>query len=360
MSSIVLKDINKDYNGTEVLFGIDLEIGSSEFAVIIGESGCGKSTLLRLICGLESISSGDLFLDGRRANDISPQERDISMVFQSYALYPHMNVYKNISYGLKIAKAPFEEINKKVKSVAELLNIDKYLGRLPKNLSGGQRQRVAMGRAIVRNPKYFLFDEPLSNLDAKLRVVMRSEIKKLQKNLGVTTVYVTHDQIEAMTMADKIILMDKGRIIQVGTPKDLYDRPNSIFSASFLGSPKISLIKGVISIEDDRPVFYSEDNILFPMDLSAYPLKNGQNIILGIRPRDFFVTEEENGFEVTVDIHEYTGAEDVIYGYIGKNKVNIAIMRRDDLDFDRIQSFYVDYDRSRICLFDKESNKLIT
>ena len=360
MTSITLRNIKKDYKGTEVIRGIDLEIQSGEFAVVIGESGCGKSTLLRLICGLESISSGDLLLDGKRSNEVSPQERDISMVFQSYALYPHMNVYKNISYGLKISKLPPKVIDEKVKNVVALLNIAEYLDRLPRDLSGGQRQRVAMGRAIVRNPKYFLFDEPLSNLDAKLRIVMRSEIKKLQKRLGVTTVYVTHDQIEAMTMADKIILMDKGRIIQVGMPKDLYDRPNSIFAASFLGSPKISLIDGKISIVDDKAIFYSEDNIIFPMDTSKYPLKDGQKVILGIRPRDFFVTEKESGFKVSVDIHEYTGSEDVIYGYIGKNKVNIALIRRDDIDFDTTQFFYVDYDQSRVCLFDKESQKLIS
>jgi multiple sugar transport system ATP-binding protein len=356
MATMVLKNIKKDYDGIKVLHGIDLEINDGEFVVFIGESGCGKSTLLRMICGLEEISSGELYLDGVLANEISPQKRDMSMVFQSYALYPHMNVYNNIAYGLKIAKIDKKSIEKKVQNASKLLNINDYLDRLPKNLSGGQRQRVAMGRAIVREPKFFLFDEPLSNLDAKLRVVMRNEIKLLQNKLKTTTIYVTHDQVEAMTMADKIVLLDKGYAVQIGSPNELYDSPNSIFSATFLGSPNISLINGIIKIKDGKPTFWTKDNIEFLInDISSF--KDNQEVILGIRPRDFHSSDNKDDFKVQINIHEYTGAENIIYGQIGQNDVNIAFSRKEK--FVRLDDLHVTYEVDKTHIFCANTQKVI-
>jgi len=356
MGTMVLKDIKKDYDGVEVLHGINVDIKDGEFVVLIGESGCGKSTLLRMICGLEEISSGELIIDGNVANEVSPQKRDMSMVFQSYALYPHMSVYDNIAYGLRILKMPKEEIDKKVQEAAKLLNISDYLDRLPKNLSGGQRQRVSMGRAIVRKPKFFLFDEPLSNLDAKLRVVMRNEIKSLQKRLKTTTVYVTHDQIEAMTMADKVVLMEKGYAVQIGSPEDLYDRPNSIFTATFLGSPNISLINGVIQIEDNLKVLKTKDNYTFPIQ-QLEKTKVGDEVILGIRPRDFHSSLVPNEHKVTINVHEYTGAENVIYGKIGENEANIAFSRKEK--FVKDEDLYVTYEIEKTHIFDAKTKKII-
>lgn len=356
MSTMVLKNIKKNYDGVEVLHDINVEINDGEFVVLIGESGCGKSTLLRMICGLEDISSGELLLDGVVSNEVSPQKRDMSMVFQSYALYPHMNVYDNIAYGLKIQKMPKDEMDEKVRAAAKLLNIDKYLDRLPKNLSGGQRQRVSMGRAIVREPNFFLFDEPLSNLDAKLRVVMRNEIKSLQKRLKTTTVYVTHDQIEAMTMADKVVLMDAGYAVQIGTPEELYDQPNSIFTASFLGAPNISLINGTIKLEDGIPSLYTKDKIKFPIrNISS--LEDGQEVILGIRPRDFHSSSNVNDFLVQINVHEYTGAENVIYGQIGENKVNIAFSRKER--FIKNEDLHVTYEVEKTHIFCAKTQKSI-
>ncbi len=357
MGTMVLKNIKKRYGTVEVLHDVNVEIEDGEFVVLIGESGCGKSTLLRMICGLEDITAGELIIDGVYANEVSPQKRDMSMVFQSYALYPHMHVYDNMAYGLKMQKIPKEEITTKVEEAAKLLGIEQYLDRLPKNLSGGQRQRVAMGRAIVRDPKFFLFDEPLSNLDAKLRVVMRKEIKLLQKRLGTTTIYVTHDQIEAMTMADKIVLMDKGYIVQVGSPKELYDHPNSLFSATFLGSPNISLIEGVIKQEEGGVSFYTDDGIAFPVKQLA-SLEEGQRVILGIRPRNFHNTESQGGFEVEIEVHEYTGAENIIYGKVGESELSIVFSRKEHFEND--QPLYVTYEVDKSHLFCAQTHKAIT
>lgn len=356
MGTMELKNIKKNYDGVEVLHDINFDIKDGEFVVLIGESGCGKSTLLRMICGLEDISSGELIIDGKLANEITPQKRDMSMVFQSYALYPHMSVYDNIAYGLKMQKISKNIIKQKIENVTKLLGIDSYLDRLPKNLSGGQRQRVAMGRAIVREPSFFLFDEPLSNLDAKLRVVMRNEIKSLQKKLKTTTIYVTHDQIEAMTMADKIVLLDAGHVVQVGTPHDLYDRPNSIFSASFLGNPQISLINGTVLLEKNRAFLITEDDIKFPIRFFE-SLKDKQEIILGIRPREFHISKTKTDFFVGVNVHEYTGAENVIYGHIGINEVSISFSRKEK--FQAKEDLHVTYDIEKIHLFDAKTQKII-
>ena len=248
MAQLTLKDVRKSYGSVNVIKGVDLEIRDGEFMVFVGPSGCGKSTLLRLIAGLEDITSGDLLFDGKRVNDLAPSRRGIAMVFQSYALYPHMNVYDNMAFGMKLAKAGPEEIRKRVEKAAKMLAIDHLLDRLPKQLSGGQRQRVAIGRAIVRDPKVFLFDEPLSNLDAALRVATRLEIAKLHHEMNsVTMVYVTHDQVEAMTLADRICVLRDGLVMQVGTPTELYERPNSLFVAGFIGSPQMNFVNGEIA-----------------------------------------------------------------------------------------------------------------
>jgi multiple sugar transport system ATP-binding protein len=248
MNGVVLKDVKKSYGAVKVIHGVDLEINKGEFIVFVGPSGCGKSTLLRMIAGLEEISSGDMFIDGELVNDVPPSKRGIAMVFQSYALYPHMTVYDNMAFGMRIAKASQAEIDKRVRGAADILQLTPYLDRLPKALSGGQRQRVAIGRAIVRNPKVFLFDEPLSNLDAALRVATRIEIAKLHESMSdAIMIYVTHDQVEAMTLADRIVVLSAGRIEQVGTPLELYENPQSLFVAGFIGSPKMNLLGGKLA-----------------------------------------------------------------------------------------------------------------
>jgi multiple sugar transport system ATP-binding protein len=255
MSNVTINNVFKRYGKTQILHGINIEIGKGEFVVLVGPSGCGKSTLLRMLAGLEEVSDGTISIGGRVVNDVLPKERDIAMVFQSYALYPHKTVYDNIGFPLKMAKLPKSEIEQKVNKAADTLDLTHYLQRYPKELSGGQRQRVAMGRAIVRDPQVFLFDEPLSNLDAKLRVTMRVEIKELHQRLGTTIVYVTHDQIEAMTMADKIVVMRDGRVEQIGSPLHLYDNPDSVFVASFIGSPSMNFVHGKIGVKNGKNVF---------------------------------------------------------------------------------------------------------
>jgi len=242
MATITLKQIKKSYGKTEVIHGVDLDVADGELIVIVGPSGCGKSTLLRMVAGLETVTDGQISIDGRVVNDLEPRERDIAMVFQNYALYPHMSVRKNLAYGLKIAKLPADEIERRVAKAAKMLQLDQYLDRKPRQLSGGQRQRVAMGRAIVREPAAFLFDEPLSNLDAKLRVQMRMEIKALQRELGITSLYVTHDQVEAMTMADRVVVMNEGVAEQIGPPLEVYRNPATMFVAGFIGSPPMNFI----------------------------------------------------------------------------------------------------------------------
>ena len=243
MSTVTLKDVHKSYGKTEVIHGVDVDIQNGEFIVIVGPSGCGKSTLLRMVAGLETVTEGEIFIDGNLVNQLEPMDRNISMVFQNYALYPHMNVFDNMAYGLKIAKIPKAEIEERVNKSAQMLQLTEYLKRMPRELSGGQRQRVAMGRAIVREPAVFLFDEPLSNLDAKLRVQMRLEIKDLQRELGITSLYVTHDQVEAMTLADRMIVMNDGIAEQIGEPMEVYNNPQSIFVGGFIGSPPMNILE---------------------------------------------------------------------------------------------------------------------
>ncbi|TNF19733.1 MAG: sn-glycerol-3-phosphate ABC transporter ATP-binding protein UgpC [Rhodobacteraceae bacterium] len=301
MGSVALRNIRKSYGAVEVLHGIDLDIQDGEFTVLVGPSGCGKSTLLRSIAGLETISGGDIAIDDAVINTLVPKDRDIAMVFQNYALYPHMTVAKNMGFSLRLARQSQAEIDRKVKAAAEILDLTALLDRYPRQLSGGQRQRVAMGRAIVRDPKVFLFDEPLSNLDAKLRVQMRSEIKELHQRLKTTTIYVTHDQIEAMTMADKIVVMRGGHVEQIGTPLELYDTPASVFVAGFIGSPSMNF---VAASAEGGMLRIASGEVLGPV---TGDVSSGREVIAGFRPEDIRLSD--TGIGARVALIEPTGAE---------------------------------------------------
>ena len=314
MATVDLHDVKKCFGKTDVIHGISAEIADGEFIVIVGPSGCGKSTLLRMVAGLETVTSGDVLIGGERANDKEPMDRDIAMVFQNYALYPHMSVRQNMGYGLRIAGLPKSEIEAKVLEAAQLLQLEHLLDRKPKQLSGGQRQRVAMGRAIVREPAVFLFDEPLSNLDAKLRVQMRLEIKELQTKLGITSLYVTHDQVEAMTMADRMIVMNGGIAEQIGTPLDVYERPRTVFAAQFIGSPAMNILdaelRGGQVILHGTPVAAA--------DGPDSPVK------LGIRP-EHMERDETGPLHVTVNMAEPLGANTLLHGRIDGNEAGFTI-----------------------------------
>ncbi len=323
MAEIVINSLTKRYpNGFVAVKDLSLEIGEGELLVLVGPSGCGKTTALRMIAGLEAISSGDLFIGGRRMNDVPEKDRDIAMVFQNYALYPHMTVAQNIAFSLKIARRPRAEIKKRVQETAQLLAIEEMLDRRPKQLSGGQRQRVAMGRAIIRHPQVFLMDEPLSNLDAKLRVQMRGEIDALQKRLGITMVYVTHDQVEAMTMGDRVAVLRDGKLQQVGTPFDIYERPANLFVASFIGSPPMNLAQATIERAKDGLALKLGDTVIpIPAKLAARDVLGdwvGKTVIVGIRPEDVYgaarkSSELQAKMQVKIDRVEALGAS--LLGY---------------------------------------------
>ncbi len=304
MATVELKDVKKRFGRTEVIHGVSVDIEDGEFIVIVGPSGCGKSTLLRMVAGLESVSEGEITIDKVRVNEKEPMDRDIAMVFQNYALYPHMSVRQNMAYSLKIAKLPKSEIDKKVADAAQLLQLEPFLDRKPRQLSGGQRQRVAMGRAIVREPAVFLFDEPLSNLDAKLRVQMRLEIKELQSKLGVTSLYVTHDQVEAMTMADRMIVMNNGVAEQIGTPLDVYEHPETLFAAQFIGSPAMNIMEGEIS--------NGQIKLGNGASLNCDKKFNGKAAI-GIRP-EHVVIDPDGPLALTVNLAEPLGANTLLHG----------------------------------------------
>ena len=316
MAPVKIRNIRKAYGDVEVIHGLDLEITDGSFVVLLGPSGCGKSTLLRMIAGLESVTSGEILIDGGIVNNVHPKDRNIAMVFQNYALYAHMNVFDNMAFSMQLRKIPKEEIRKKVDWAAAILNLTPYLDRFPRQLSGGQRQRVAMGRAIVRDPAVFLFDEPLSNLDAKLRVQMRTEIKELHDRLGTTTVYVTHDQIEAMTMADTIVILRDGVIEQQGGPLDVYDRPENRFVAEFIGSPMMNLIPGVVASAQQMTL--SDGSVLkLPPSISV---KVGQEILFGIRP-EHLVLAGDGPLPGKVTQIEPTGPEIHIYADIAGQEI---------------------------------------
>src|SRR6478735_7640819 len=302
MASVGIRDVKKAFGQTQVIHGVDISIGDGEFVVLVGPSGCGKSTLLRMIAGLENITAGEIRIGERVVNNVPPKERDIAMVFQNYALYPHMTVAANMGFSLKLRRAPKAEIDQRVDRAADILGLGPYLGRFPRQLSGGQRQRVAMGRAIVRDPAVFLFDEPLSNLDAKLRVQMRLELQQLHRRLKTTSLYVTHDQVEAMTMADKIVVMRDGRVEQVGAPLDLYDNPSNTFVAGFIGSPAMNFIKGKV---DSPGTFLAEGGARLP--LPAVAVEPGRALVYGIRPEHIDIGE--GGVPARVSVLEPTGSE---------------------------------------------------
>ena len=320
MKSVSFRNLGKSFGDLTILENINLEIEPGEFVVLVGPSGCGKSTLLRMLAGLETISSGDLLIDGQRANDLPPQKRNIAMVFQSYALFPHLRSRDNIGFGPKIRGESPAAIEDKVKTASGILNLSSYLDRKPGQLSGGQRQRVAMGRAIVREPSVFLFDEPLSNLDAQLRVQMRTEIKALHQRLKSTIVYVTHDQIEAMTMADRIVVLDKGHIQQVGAPLDLYDRPANKFVASFIGSPSMSFVAGSV----DGEAFETAGGSRLKLPRSFV---TSDGVEAGIRPEHFLVGSD-GPLTIEVDVIEPTGSETHVYGMIGSDPVRAVFRER--------------------------------
>ena len=332
MAAVQLSGIFKRYGETQVVHGIDLAIDDGEFVVLVGPSGCGKSTLMRMVAGLEEISGGDLLIGGTRSNSLPPQQRNISMVFQSYALYPHLSVYENIAFGPRIRKESPTSFKPRIETAAKMLNLSGYLDRLPRALSGGQRQRVAMGRAVVREPSLFLFDEPLSNLDAKLRVQMRTEIKALHQRLKNTIIYVTHDQIEAMTMADRIVVMNAGRIEQVGRPLDLYDRPANLFVASFLGSPSMNFAEGVVTTGAQGAVLKLADGVEISLPGATAPV--GAKCTLGVRPEHIDIDLANQGAAgvavaaMDIEVVEPTGAETHLYGKIGGTTWCVTSRRR--------------------------------
>ncbi len=352
MANVSVEKLKKNYGTMEVIHGIDIDIQDGEFVALVGPSGCGKSTLLRMIAGLEDVTAGTVSIDGEVINDIAPRDRDIAMVFQSYALYPHMTVAQNMGFALKLAKTAPDEIDTRIRVAAATLNLTDYLERFPRELSGGQRQRVAMGRAIVRSPKVFLFDEPLSNLDAKLRVRMRTEIKSLHQRLGATSIYVTHDQIEAMTMADRIVVMRGGYIEQIGSPLELYDAPNNEFVATFIGSPSINLLEGRI----EKDAFRLTDGSTLPLpdgldDLDTRAAK------YGIRPEHFEIVETGGVATVKIDVVEPTGNETILSGTIGGQEVQIT--QRERLNLKPGQEVSVTLRLDAIHLFDANTGQRI-
>ena len=316
MSEVKLENVVKIYDTKRVIDNINLTIADKEFVVLVGSSGCGKSTILRMVAGLENISGGNIYIGDKKVNNVHPKDRDIAFVFQSYALYPHMTVYENIAFGLKMRHVSKDEIDEKVMEAAEILNLTEYLDRKPKQLSGGQRQRVALGRAIVRKPKVFLMDEPLANLDAKLRVQMRAEIKKLHEKLQTTFIYVTHDQTEALTMGDRVVILDKGKIQQADTPLEVYNNPNNKFVAGFIGSPQMNFIDcDIINntlIMGKEPVIELSKSII-------EKLGNRKNVVIGIRPENMIVMSGRIKLSVVIEMTELLGSEQIIYFNIGQN-----------------------------------------
>lgn len=363
MAEVKLVNVSKIYDGgNKAVKNVNIEIKDKEFVVLVGPSGCGKSTTLRMIAGLEDISEGELYIDGKLVNDIPPKDRDIAMVFQNYALYPHMTVYENMAFGLKLRNMPKDEIDKRVREAAKILEIEQYLDRKPKALSGGQRQRVAVGRAIVRKPKVFLFDEPLSNLDAKLRVQMRAEISKLHRKLEATMIYVTHDQMEAMTMGDRIVVMKDGIVQQIDAPLNLYNHPINKFVAGFIGSPSMNFIEGKI-VRDNLYYFVDKnERIKIKLPGKYYDkIQNAKEIILGIRPEDIhdadIYQQIENNFayDAILEICEPMGNELFLYFLIGDVQFTSRIPARFPLMPGTIKKLV--FDLEKIHLFDKETEK---
>ena len=325
MAQLELRGVRKSYGSVDVIHGVDLEVGDGEFVVFVGPSGCGKSTLLRMIAGLEEISAGEVKIDGAVVNRIPASERGLAMVFQSYALYPHMSVYKNMAFGLENMGLPRSEIEKRVGDAASLLRLTEYLQRKPKAMSGGQRQRVAIGRAIVRNPKICLFDEPLSNLDAELRVAMRKELSALHADLGGTVIYVTHDQIEAMTLANRIVVLRAGRIEQVGTPLELYNAPANRFVAGFIGSPHMNFLEGTVeSLQSGKAVATLTDGHRLEVPVGDADIARGTRVTLGVRPQHISIDSGTNGIPAKIRLVEALGSETVLHADIAGQKILVV------------------------------------
>ncbi|MEM6664925.1 MAG: sn-glycerol-3-phosphate ABC transporter ATP-binding protein UgpC [Pseudomonadota bacterium] len=356
MASVTISDIKKSYGSVEVIHGLSLDVEDGQFVVLLGPSGCGKSTLLRMIAGLESVTGGDIMIGKHSVKGVHPKDRNIAMVFQNYALYAHMTVFANMAFSMDLRGVSKAEQKEKVDWAASILNLQDYLKRYPRELSGGQRQRVAMGRAIVRDPAVFLFDEPLSNLDAKLRVQMRTEIKELHQKLKTTTVYVTHDQIEAMTMADLIVIMRDGVIEQQGRPLDVYDNPQNLFVASFIGSPAMNMISGEVASEDGAPVVRNVDGIMLPVP-EGVAVTAGQKVVYGVRPEHLAPETTSGMLEATTLVVEPTGPENHIYAALGS--LEVCAITRERIEFTPEAPVWLTPDIERVHIFDEASGKVI-
>jgi sn-glycerol 3-phosphate transport system ATP-binding protein len=356
MADVSIRNVTKRFGKSEVIHGISCDIHDGEFIVILGPSGCGKSTLLRLVAGLEEISGGEIAIEGRVVNRLEPADRDIAMVFQNYALYPHMTVYKNMAYGLKMRRMGKDEIDRRVRNAAKILELSDLLDRKPRQLSGGQRQRVAMGRCIVREPKVFLFDEPLSNLDAKLRVQMRLEIRKLHEDLEITSIYVTHDQVEAMTLGDRLVVMDNGYAAQVGSPLEIYERPATMFVAGFIGSPAMNFLEADVS-RDGRSLVLSSA-VRLPLNGTGLPAWAGKKVVLGVRPEHLELNGgREGGIQLTVDHVELLGADTLVHGRFADTVLTVRLP-----DVHRIEkqaSIALSASPEKLHLFDPETKKRV-
>lgn len=353
MANVELKNISKSFDKVEIIKDISLKIKDKEFIVLVGPSGCGKSTILRIIAGLEEANSGEVFIGDRIVNNVQPKDRNIAMVFQNYALYPHMNVYDNMAFGLKMRKLKKDVIDERVREAAKILDLEEYLERKPKQLSGGQRQRVALGRAIVRDPAVFLMDEPLSNLDAKLRVQMRSEIKNLHQRLQTTFIYVTHDQVEALTMGDRIVVLNKGKIQQIDTPDNVYNKPENIFVAGFIGSPAMNFID--VKIKSENSAEFDNQIIKLEDDLASVISRNnlvGKNAVLGIRPENFY-GEATQSIKIIPFLVEMLGSEKLVYFNLD-NKPLCAKLPP-DFEISTSQEISLGFDSSKGLLFDHET-----
>ena len=359
MAAVVFENVNKYYDkNIHAIKDVNLSINDKEFVVLVGPSGCGKSTLLRMIAGLEDLSEGRLLIDDKVVNDVPPKDRDIAMVFQNYALYPHMTVFQNMAFGLKLRKFPEKEIKARVNEAAELLGLSEYLERKPKALSGGQRQRVAVGRAIVRKPKVFLFDEPLSNLDAKLRVQMRIEISRLHQKLKTTMVYVTHDQVEAMTMGERIVVLKDGVIQQVDSPLNLYNHPDNVFTAGFIGSPAMNFLKGSI-VDNGELAFQTDDikiglNTSFKSRLADY---SGKPVLLGIRPEHLELSREPTEFTAVIDVIEPMGAD--VFSYLHNGRTSLTLRTTPETSLKPDDKISLKCQQDSIHFFDSDTNQAI-
>jgi lactose/L-arabinose transport system ATP-binding protein len=354
MSSVTLRNVRKAFGAHEVIKGVDLDIEPGEFVVFVGPSGCGKSTLLRMIAGLEDVTSGDLSIGGKRMNDVDPSERGIAMVFQSYALYPHLTVRENMGFALKFAKKSKEEIERQVMEAARILELEPLLDRKPGQLSGGQRQRVAIGRAIVRHPQVFLFDEPLSNLDAELRVHMRLEVARLHQKLGATIIYVTHDQVEAMTLADRIVVLRSGIVEQVGAPLELYDDPDNMFVAGFIGSPRMNFLKAVVT--KSKLVFSDHGGVEIALPKLKTKLADGAQITVGIRP-DHFKRGGTAKLPVMIEIVEHMGGETFVHARASSSSI-LTIASDDGRNFKSGDALEARFDPARVMLFDGAGSRV--